>query len=369
MTPTPRLLTLAALIALLGAGCFTTPNVPRTAEQLATSTSDIIVPRQNGFGTLPSIPTGSGKLAVTLNAEIPPVPGYVTVIRLRRGTPNDIELRNLTSALGIPTGVVSNAPTESNLALDWTDDQGRHWIYHADDRSLDFSEASVTARPFTVTTLPQNDQLISNANGFLIASGISSDTYRAGVVDPDWNNWWLQAKAMGYCMDTATLTRIHAIGTSEPLLASGPPPLPLAASTTCVTPEFPSRVVVRYHALVDQRDVVTTDARSVDGIDLVLDTTSGKVIDGHLNLYSDPDRSDYPAITAEEAKQRLLSGGLSKLSGSAIITQIDFASLQFEEDRSGIRTIYLIPSLFASGQRTASDGTVSAVSFIVPLVK
>lgn len=359
----------AAFLALAGAGCFPPAPARNIAEQLERATGDLAVSRDRGFGTLPALPAPQKRLKVALKTQLPSIPENITVIRPRLGTPNDVELRNISAALNIPSGAVSNHPSKSGLALEWTDEKGFRWSYRASDRSLEFAQESPPSGPLTVSTLPSNAAIINTANAFLLARGIRLQDYRDAIVEPDWNNWWLKAKAAGRCMDIASLAAVRAVGSSDPLVAGGPPPIPETAKATCVSPEFPSKLVVRYRALVDQRDVVASDGKYINGVELVVDTANDVVIGGRMSLYANPDRSDYPALSATEAEDALLAGGLSGASGDVTVTQIQFALYRLNDTKAISKRTYLIPSLLAFGTRVKSDGSIEPFRIVVPLLK
>lgn len=360
---------LAAILCLCGDGCFTTVTTEHVAQTLPNSTPDQSIAQQDGFGDLPLITHPQNHAMITLGVSLPEIPPNVTVIRLRRGAPNDTEMRNIAGAIGIPNGTVSDQPSASELSLSWNDDQGYHWTYDAESRELEFSEQTTTATPLTVSALPANQDIIDTANSFLLARLFDLTEYRTGLVEPDWNNWWYTSKVAGLCMDTASLSNVRALASSDPLIAGNPPVLPLAVSSTCVLPEFPSRAVVRYGAFVDQRDIVQADGSLVNGIELVLDTTHEKVGSGRISLFPNPDRSDYPGLTPAEATALLQAGGVTPVSGNVMINAIDFASYKLDAQQDGERITYLIPALVATGARTLPDGSTETVRIVAPLLK
>jgi len=373
--PFYRTLLLTALLSLFGAGCFFVGETPKVAESLATRTPESVVTQQNGtqqngFGSLPKIPQQKNHVSITLKAAIPRIPPKITVIRLRHGTPNNVELRNIAAAIGIPIGTIGAHPSHSNLYLSWTDNFGYQWTYRADERALDFTLLTTTTPPLTVSVLPSNNELLHIANNFLLsARAIDPQSYRSALVDPDWNNWWLRAKAAGLCMDVSTIKTVRAIGFSDPLIAGGPPPLPSSASTTCVAPEFPSKAVIRYRTFVDQRDVIGADGTYINGISLAINVITKTVTGGHISLYPNPDRSDYPGLSAADAVALLKTGGVTPVTGNITITAVNFASYKLDTTSEGIRTTYLIPALVGTGIETTKEGTIRNVRIVAPLLK
>jgi len=359
-----------SILMLVGAGCFAPVASPNVAVILDNRLSDSLVTQKMGFGTLPQISQPINHVHVTLTAPLPQLQTEITVIRLRRGTPNESELQNIAAAVGIPGGALGDLPTQSALNLAWTDPSGYQWTYRAEDRVLAFSSSRLApASPLTVSQLPSNTELTNLANAFLVNRGIDSQLYRNALINPDWNTWWYRAKVAGMCMDISTLQTVRAIGASDPLVANGPPALPLAASTTCVLPEFPNKAVVQYNAFIDQRDVVQADGSFVPGIEIAIDVAKKTITGGRISLFSNPDRSDYPSITPDQALALLQSGGITPISGESTITALEFASYRLDKTEDGRHTIYLIPSLVGSGFRSLADGTQEPIRIVVPLLR
>lgn len=357
------------LVASFGAGCLPPVTTLKVAEPLDNKTTELFVPRENGFGALPTITVPARRARVTVNAILPQVPDKITIIRLRSGGPNDTELRNIASAIGVPSGTISDNPRRSTLDLTWTDDQGYRWTYHTNERVLEFSLERTPSSPLTVSELPSNTKIISLANSFLLARAINPQSYRNAAVEPDWNNWWLRSKASGLCMNIRSLNDVRVIASSASLIAGGPPAIPKADQTTCVSPEFPSKAVIRYQALVDQRDVISADGKFDNGIELIVDTTKDIVIGGSIALFTDADRSDYPGLRKEDAAALLENGGITSVTGDVVISSVDFASYRIDSTLNGIRTSYLVPSLVGTGIRTLPDKSTETVRIVAPLLK
>lgn len=369
MRRSARFLALFSILVSTGAGCLSPVSTVKIAEPLNNRTSELTVARENGFGTLPTLTLPARRARVTVNAKLPLVPEKVTVIRIRSGAPNDTELRNISAAIGIPSGTISDHPHRSMLDLAWTDDQGYRWTYKTNERILEFSLEKPPASPLTVDVLPTNADIINLANSFFLERAIDPQTYRNAAIEPDWNNWWLRAKAAGLCMNTQSLNDVRAIASSVSLIAGAPPAIPKATQTTCVSPEFPSKAVVRYRSLVDQRDVVSAEGKYLNGIELVVDVQKKNILGGRILLTTNTERSDYPGLTGDEAATLLKNGGITPLTGDVTITSIEFASFRIDSVIDNIRTSYLIPSLVGSGVRTLSDGSTESVRIIAPLLK
>jgi hypothetical protein len=340
-------------------------SVP-TAQPLARNSGSETITRTKGFGQLPSVSLPRLRGAIINQRQLPVLPSGITVIRLAQGDPNDVQLRNIASSLGIPAGVIGNAPTQSIMQMEWTDDQGFHWTYHATERQLEFKLTTLPTAPLTVTALPSNDILIQIANDFFRTRMMKTSTYRDALVEPDWNNWWINARASGLCMDSPTLFTIRAIGSSEPLLSNVPASLPSSKRVTCVSPEFPSHAVVRFHALVDGRDILTPDGRFVNGAELVIDTLKKTVVAGRIMLFPDPDRSDYPALQQSSIVNAL--SGTADSTATTTLSSWSLASMRVESFEGDKRTVYLIPSLVGEGSRVTPDGNSSPARIVLPLL-
>ena len=362
-----RFATLALLVSLLGAGCLPDLTAPRVAEPLSEHGSPGAVTRTEGFGKLPTVAAATRRANVTLSKPLPLLPDRVTVLRLRRGTPNDTEFRNLANTLGISDGFMGTRADVRTLDIDWSDDKGVDWSYRGADRLLDFEDSTVPTEPVTVASLPMNAAIAQVANTFLIERGVNPARFREPIVDPDWNAWWKNAQDGNRCVDPAALASIRALAASTPSAIGVPPSLPDASKTRCISPEFPAKLTVRYRLLMDGRDVVRPDGSFVDGAKIVVDVSRNTVVSGQVTLVADPDRSDYAARTATDVQSALLNGGVAGISGAVTVTGYDVSMLRVSDDTRRDGSTYLIPSLIALGSRTRSDGAQETVRIVVPL--
>ena len=344
----------------LGAGCFSPLQSRPTAEPLVQTPNTQVIAPKNGFGVLPTIPSTNGNPTITFAKPIPELPTSITVIHQPSGNPNETELRNLAAAIHIPGGAIGNRTFGKETFLEWTDDQLAHWTYRASQQLLEFHFESAPNTPFTVYELPTNDTIIQVANSFLNGRGILLRNYRDGLVEPDWNLWWVKGRAQQRCMNTDTLFAIREIASAVSLVSGTPPGLPLAQTTTCTRTEFPARVIVRYHAMVDGLDVVKPTGEYVQGIELIIDTSRNTVVSGNITLTRDPERSDYAALKTQEVTAALQKGGLAGTSGNITLSSYSIVLLKNGE--------YLIPSLKAMGTRKTSAGDTEAVQLVVPLL-
>jgi len=354
-------------LTLMGQGCAAPPASPQVAEPFKNPTLAPVLQFTQGFGKLPKIEIPAGRAKVTLIPELPKLSKTVTVLKLRQGTPDDAVLRSLTNALSIPAGILSNFPHTTEMLLNWTDDQGYKWTYRATERRLEFW-GTATSGPLTIKTLKPYNEVVATANSFIFSRGMPTQLYRQGLIMPDWNLWWENATTKGLCMDSSAVESVHAVAASESLLSGGPPPLVPAKGGACVTPEFPARSIVRYRALIDERDVVRPDGSYWNGAEIVVDTARGAVASGQITMYYDPERSDYPALDADKVKGLLLQGGLSGANGDMTMNTLDFVFLRLEDTSHDPHDVYLIPSLMAKGVRALPDGGSEPFNIVVPLL-
>lgn len=356
----------AAFLALAGAGCMPDITAPSTAEPLQTRTTDTAVARTGGFGVLPTWTPAPHTGTITLDVPIPELPVKVTVVRPRPGIPNDAEFRNLANALGVSEGFIGNLPNVKDIQLSWNDDKGYLWSYRGSDRLLEFINETAPTEPVTMSMLPTNDAILHVANSFLTERGIRLKDYRDPAMEPDWNQWWINAKATGKCIDRSALTSIRLSASSAPILSARPPALLPSFKTQCVSPEFPSKLTVTYRELVDSRDVVRADGSSIPGVEIVVDVSRMNVVSGHIIYTAEPFRSDYAALSASATADLVKKGGIAGVSGTISVTSYDFAFYGLSDPKRSDET-YLVPALIAHGSRTKSDGTVEPVKIVVPL--
>lgn len=363
-----RSVALFSCLSLLGAGCLTVQKSPSVSEPFETKTPPQTVPREQGFGPLPLITWGQSTGRIIPLPNLPELPTKITVLREKRSVPNETELKSLGATLRIPGALIGAHPETRELDFSWESD-GFRFHYDAATRHLSFTAIKPITYPLTIRTLPTNAEMIDVANDFLTQYGIRRELYRDGLVEPDWNLWWTLGKSNGLCMDRATLVRIRSIASTDPLISDSLPPLSTANETECSGTEFPNQIAVRYHALVDALDVVGANGRFVNGVEIVVDTLRRTVTAGNITLWGDPDRSDYPALTPQEVSTKLMSGGLSTISGTTTISSYDIRLYEMHDDAGAIPYTYLMPSVVAEGTREYADGHLEATNIVVPLLR
>lgn len=359
--------------ALFGAGCFLQTPIasPQIAESIGQSFEERPIAQLRGFGDIPRTPSPhlrpGFRGSVRVKADFPAIPPNVTVLRERSGRPSDTQIRNIAGTLNIPSGTIGANPDGRELALEWKDDRGVAWTSNASERRLDFTDESKPITTLTVSSLPDDSTAIASAMAFFQDRGVDTTRYGSAYVDPDWTAWWNVEKARGRCMSSQTLASIRAISASMSWIDDGLPTLP--QSTSCVPPEFPSRMVVRLSATQDGQAILHDDGSPYHGATLLVDAATGDVASGWFTIPVDPDRSDYPALTINEARERMARGGQGGTpNGDVTIDAISFEWYRVD-DGATPRTDYLYPTLVGSGSITYPDKTTSPYRIVVPLVK
>lgn len=353
-------------IILLGAGCGSeTGTSPTIAEPIERSSLFRPITQHLGFGVLPKTPAPalrpgrSGSVRVT--AEVPTLPAAITVLRIPSGRPSAPQLRNIASSFGIPGGTVRANPESRAFELEWKDETGVRWKYHGSTREMEFVDESATIKTLTVSAWPDKSRIMAVVDSFLEERGVNRKRYSDPYIAPDWVAWWNTERAIGHCMTAAALADVRAISASLSLLLKDPPNLSSFRSA-CMEPEFPSRIVIRMSATQDGQGIFLGEGTPVYGATLYFDATTHQIVAGSFLLSSDPERSDYPALTIDEARARLAQGGQGGTpNGDVTITKIFFEWFRVE--------IYLYPAFVGVGTITYRDGTTSPYRIVVPLLR
>lgn len=353
----------------MGAGC----NLPTTpiSQPINEAFPDRPISQLRGFGEIPDVPTPAlrpgTRGSVRLMAALPQIPTNVTVLRVNDGRPDQTLLRNASNALGLPSGVLGETPVGKDLSLTWKDADGVHWNAFADGRRVTFSDEAHPPAALTVSALPSNEEAIRIARTFLQDHGVNMTRYSQPYVDPDWSAWWESQKTAGHCMDTRTLAAIRALSASlsweETSLF---PPLP---STNCVQPEFPSRMIVNMNLTQDGQGIFEINGAPRVGARVLVDVASGRASSGFFVMSADPKRSDYPGITQNEARDRMVRGG----QGGTPNGDVTIRTIRFEwfpiEDTLTPPARFLYPALVGDGTIEYADGTAGPYRIVVPLVQ
>lgn len=362
-------------LAVLGAGCpLARPEaVPKIAEPIEQILPERPIAQVQGFGEIPQVPAPklrpgtSG--SVQVNALLPEVPPTVTVLRVQSGNPTAGELRNLGAAFNIPGETIGVAPQTQTLTLQWIDDQGAEWIFNGASRNFEFSNPTKIIKTKPVAEWLASDGLLDAARTFLAVKGVNTRHLGAPYLEPDWTAWWANEQKLGHCMNEAARAVVRSISASTALLPAAPPALPPAQTTRCLTPEFPSRAVVQFNATQDAQGIFKGDGTPIKGATLYLNALTGEVISGSFTQPVDPERSDYPGLTQEEAQLKLAQGGQGGTpSGDVALDEVTFEWFLIQDQKNPTDS-YLYPALVGSGIITYPDGKTAPYRIVVPLVK
>ncbi len=253
--------------------------------------------------------------------------------------------------------------------MEWKDDAGIHWTAYANEHRVEFQDESIPKTTLTLSAWPKTQPLINNALSFLHDHGINTRWYGLGFVEPDWQAWWNAEREQKHCMTAQTLEVIRTLTPAADLSSPTFPLLPDAAHAACVTPEFPAQLIVHFSATQDGQAIFLDDGSPVFAASLLVDIASGRVVRGWMTVPEDPDRSDYPSLSPEDAQMHLASGGLGGTPhGDITITSISFEWYQIQDQRRPTTT-YLYPAFIGHGTIQYKDGTSSPYRIVVPLVK
>ncbi len=361
-----RMMVGAGLLALVGAGCTTAPVLP-VAEPFEQFPSQREVAAVKGFGVLPVVAVPRSTAVVTIEGALPDIPAKVTVLRLRSGLPNETELRNVTNALRIPSGLLGRLPQSQQLEMRWKDTEGATWTYDATRRGYAFARATVDM-PLTVAVLPHRDSLLNMASTFLKTHGLNVSQSGDALFQPDWNNWWEKQQQNGQCMDAAAVHAVREFAAQQVRSSVSLPILPFTKDGNCVAPEFPAVQHVSFPALMDGRLATFADGTPVVTAELELDAARTTVMSGSIAVFDDADRSDYPAVTAAQLRASMEAGGLSGTTGSVKLTSFEIQALLVEDAAHDPLIRYLVPDVIGLGIRTRPDGNTEPFRIVVPLV-
>ncbi|HWQ99482.1 MAG TPA: hypothetical protein VN397_01390 [Candidatus Methylomirabilis sp.] len=380
-----RLILTATVVATLGQGCLppvtapTAPDATSTRSALGEPSPEGLVGFKMGFGKLPGAAPSSGlpagpRPSIVLGADIPVIPPDVTVLRERKTAPDEILLQNITSAARVPAGTLGRAPSASALTLRWRDDQGYRWTYDAALHRVGFDRIT-GADTATVSQLLQDDRLIQTAKAFLDERGALTRGWGKPELSFSWFKWWERALGENRCMNDAALGAVRELGKKGDADVKNAPLLPFRDSgARCVNPEFPTLQAVDYAATRDEQLVLNDRGESIFAAHLVVNVKDGTVQSGWFELPTDLDRSNYPALSANETLERLRAGGLNPITGSSPGVTITLNSFVIGLHKHTVTAddqprSYFLPALWARGTVRRADGSTTGYATLVPLVR
>jgi hypothetical protein len=318
------LFALCAALVLVGQGCFSAPRTPSLDEitNTPTVTPDGIVAFREGFGALPGPAPTIGTPAnhqppTVLNETLPNIPPDVTVLREWDTSPDANLLRNLTTAIGVPSGAFGASPQAGTLSLSWRDGAGYDWTYDAPAHVLRVERSLPSASPSVATDEERGTQALTATRDFLVARGISTVGWGVPAAHVSSSGAWRVTYAASRDEQTVALARGDALlaGTAEGI-----------------------------------GDTVTR---------------------GTFELPRSIDRSNYPALAQGEVLRRLRAGGtnpLPALPSDSAVTLDEFELVLYRHEGlvNGKIRVFYIPALSASGM-LRQGGTFSPYQTLVPL--
>lgn len=319
------LLPLFAALLFVGQGCFS-PVTTIPLEEIDGSASpapDGFVAFEKGYGLLPGkAPTSpippERQPSFILETPMPGLPPDVTVLREWDTAPGQTLLRNITTALDVPSGAIGNGARGEALSLTWHDAQQYHWTYDAPAHTLtaELKTATVPTAPGLTEERAAEHASIA-AQIFLTERGIDVAGWGAPEV------------------------RLQPSGTWR----------------------------VTFAASRDAQPVSRTDGVFLPAGDL---TGTGQTVTyATMELPRSLDRSNYPALTSGEVLQRLRAGGTNPIQdagegATVTIEQWTTVLYWYEGVQGTVRRSFYIPALLATGTYRHA-GTAKPYSTLVPL--
>lgn len=314
---------LCAALLLFGQGCFAPPEQVSLDDVRveALAAPDGVVAFREGFGKLPgSAPsyTSAAQPTVVLDADLPLLPPDVTVLREWDTAPDTNLLRNLTTAIGVPSGAFGVAPHTDALTLLWRDGAGYTWTYEAPAHALRAERLLPAASPFAGTAEGlANTRILATVDDFIAARGIDTAGWGVPAVHTSSSGAWRVTYAASRDEHAAFSTQGHSIL-----------------------------------------------AGSVEGV-------GESVMRASLELPRSLDRSNYPALAQGEVLRRLRAGGTNPLPPLPEGSSVSFDAFQtvlyrHEGTVAGKTRVFYVPALHASGM-LRQGGTLSPYTTLVPL--
>ncbi len=361
-----RVILFCGLLGLFGAGCFPTLTVPTIAEPLVPAQeAGNVVDNANGFGQLPPLPQApsAGRGIISINAEIPTLQKQVSVIRMQAGALSANQLQNLTTSFNLPIGIVGE-PTVQKFDLTWTNNENIAWTYSGSDKKIKFKDASQGLPKTYAKIWPENTRPVQAARDFLVFHGFSDKNLQNLDIQVDWKIWKENLAKNNNCMDQQSSAYITGYNQDPEQMSA---PALVYNNTSCADPAYPTLIPITFERIVDQRNVLQQNGAPELGGKLFYDTYTDKIYSGWILIQSDPQRSDYPAITEQEMRSYLENGGISGLpQGNADIQKTSFAFYRFPT--APYQAEIMVPALVGDGYQTVNSQQIP-FRVVVPLTK
>lgn len=318
----PRLVIIGMLAVLLGQGCWAPPTSsfqPPSPLPSGDPSPDGPVAFREGFGKLPGMPpthagVSAGSVPVVFNAEVPELPPEVTVLREWTNAPNETLVKNITTALHVPSGALGRAPAGGRLDVSWKDGAGYAWRYSSASGTVAF-ERDDASFPEPLGT--KTGDAVDVARTFFSRRGA------------DVASW-------------------------------GPP--------------YAQGIFVTFAASRDEQSAVLPDGQPQIAAALDADVTGDVALRGFFELPKNQDRSNYNALSAGEVLERLRGGGTHPVTNagagsSLVFDHLSIALYRHEPTVNGVPRVFYLPALWAQGTLHRADGALIPWATTVPLVK
>jgi hypothetical protein len=359
-------ITILLALIFLATGCLEPISGINIAEPIDSLAGKVGVSQRQGFGEIPSSPKiEATNSVVRINTDLPTLQPNVTVIRLPPTGLDTIQFQNLTSAIGMPVGLIGERVQNLDYSFAWTNSAGEVWEYISESRRLSYANILNSPTETLIDTWPSNQQIMDAFYAFMYDRGINPLSYNNPSIEVSWREWKNKIDKDEACVSSADINFFRQIKTPQNMMSFKP----LTANTgNCVAKQFPSRIPITYDLVIDERNILGADGKAQIGGFLIMNASTLKIEYGWITLTANPVRSDYPAITAEEMRKALLNGGLGgKIAGTMDINEVFFAFYRLN-DESSYNYQYLTPALIGSGIQTL-DGAKIPYNIVVPLTK
>ncbi len=350
----------------MASGCFEPITSVNIAEPIDTLAKKINVAQRQGFGTMPSPPKiKPSNSIIRLNTDLPTLQPYVTVLRLPPTGLDFIQFQNLTSAIGMPVGLIGEKVQNLDYSFAWTNSAGEVWEYVSEFRRLSYANVLNSPNDTLISDWPSDQQIFDAFYMFMHDHGINPLSFNNPTIEASWREWKNKIDKNEACISSADITFFQQITKPQNMMIFKP----LSSNTeNCVAKQFPSRIPITYNLIIDDRNILSADGKAQIGGFLIMNAKTLKIEYGWITLTTNPARSDYPAITVEEMRESLLNGGLGgKIEGTMDIDKVFFGFYPLNGE-SSYNFQYLTPALIGSGIQTL-DGAKIPYNIVVPLTK
>ncbi len=357
-----------SLLALIftASGCLEPITSVNVAEPITNLASRTGVSQRQGFGAIPPAPkTEATDSVIRINTDLPTLQPDISVLRLPPTGLDSIQFQNLTSAIGMPVGLIGEQVRNLDYSFAWTNSAGEVWEYISEFRRLSYANILNSPNDTLTDNWPSEQQIIDAFYAFMYDHGIDPLSYNNPTIEISWREWKNKIDKDEACISNSDINTFRQITTPQNMMAAKAPAINTA---NCVAKQFPSRIPITYNLVVDARNILSADGKAQSGGFLIMNAETLKIEYGWITLTASPARSDYPAITAQEMREHLLNGGLGgKIEGTMDINEVFFGFYRLNEE-SSYDYQYLAPALIGTGIQTL-NGAKIPYNIVVPLTK